>query len=103
MGDRRQRFSRKTLELVLLRQQNLCASCGWALFVFDETGEEPREFLAGHHAHHIKHVKFGGTNHIDNCVVLCQACHYSVHEGGNYRRGTVIGTPEDFPYYHGVS
>jgi 5-methylcytosine-specific restriction endonuclease McrA len=103
MVDRRQRFSRKTQELALLRQQNLCASCGLPLFVFDETDEKPRASLAGHHAHHIKHVKFGGTNHIDNCVVLCQSCHYSVHEGGNYRRGTVIGTPDDFPHYRGAA
>jgi 5-methylcytosine-specific restriction endonuclease McrA len=102
MGDRRQRFSRKTQEAALLRQQNLCASCGIALFDSNETGEPAQEFLAGAHAHHIKHVKFGGTNHLDNCVVLCQPCHYSVHEGGNYRRGTVVGTLEDYPHYKGA-
>lgn len=101
MADRRQRFSRKTQEGALLRQQNLCASCGTPIVSLGDAGRAQHQFSEGAQAHHIKHVKFGGTNHVDNCVIICDSCHYSVHEGGDYRRGTVVGTPEDFPHYHG--
>ena len=35
--------------------------------------------------------------------MLCWSCHYSVHEGGNYRHGTVIGEPDDFPHFNGAT
>jgi 5-methylcytosine-specific restriction endonuclease McrA len=66
-----------------------------------DAGRAEHRFAEGAQAHHIKHVKFGGTDHLDNCVVICWSCHYSVHEGGNYRFGTVTGTPDDFPHYNG--
>src|SRR2546422_2669898 len=31
---------------------------------------------------HIQHVKVGGSDSVDNCVIICQSCHYSAHEGG---------------------
>jgi len=49
----------------------------------------------------MRHVKHGGTNSVDNCVILCSSCHFSAHEGGNYRFGTVDGTAEDYPYFNG--
>ncbi len=101
MGTRSQEFTRRTQELALLRQQRLCASCGTPIFKIGEAGRPQHKFSEGAQAHHVKHVKFGGTNHVDNCVVICQSCHYSVHEGGNYRFGTVEGTPSDFPHYYG--
>ncbi len=82
-------FSDHTVAAALLRQANLCGSCGVHLL---RSGE-------GCNAHHIRHVKFGGTNSLDNCVVLCRACHYSAHEGGNYRFGTVLGAESDFPHF----
>jgi 5-methylcytosine-specific restriction endonuclease McrA len=99
MGTRPQEFTRRTQELALARQQHLCASCGTTISALGEAGRRRHKFLEAVHAHHVKHVKFGGTNNVENCVVICQSCHYSVHEGGNYRFGTVSGTPEDFPYY----
>jgi hypothetical protein len=59
------------------------------------------EFGEAAHGHHIRHVKWGGTNSVDNCVIICGSCHYSAHEGGNYRWGTVQGTPRDFPHFNG--
>lgn len=48
------------------------------------------------------HVKAGGANALDNCVVLCGSCHYSAHEGGAYRHGTVVQAHrEDFPFFEG--
>jgi len=103
MGGRRQEFSRETQELALRRQGGLCASCGTPISAIGNAGQAAHKFGEGAQAHHIKHAKFGGTNHVDNCVALCQSCHYSVHEGGNYRFGTVVGTPEDFPHYCGAT
>jgi len=94
-------FSRQTQEAALRRQANLCASCGTTIVAIGRAGRDHHRFFEGAQAHHVRHVKFGGTNDVDNCVVICDSCHYSVHEGGNYRFGTVNGTPPDFPYYHG--
>jgi 5-methylcytosine-specific restriction endonuclease McrA len=58
-------------------------------------------FGEGAQAHHVVHIKFGGGSWLDNCVILCQSCHYSAHEGGNYRSGTVMGRKKDFPYFNG--
>lgn len=85
----------------LTRQHNKCASCGTHIFGLGQTGRSAHRFGEGAQAHHIRHIKFGGTGSLDNCVVLCQSCHYSAHEGGNYRGGTVIGRKEDFPHYNG--
>ena len=101
MGRRPQEFTRNAQEAALRRQHNLCASCGTPITKIGEAGRADHKFSEGAQAHHVKHVKFGGTNHVDNCVVICWSCHYSVHEGGNYRFGTVVGTPDDFPYYGG--
>jgi 5-methylcytosine-specific restriction endonuclease McrA len=96
-----QEFTRRTQEQALLRQKHLCASCGTPIAEIGEAGRASHRFGESAQAHHIKHAKFGGTNHLDNCVVICWSCHYSVHEGGNYRFGTVVGTVDDFPHYHG--
>jgi 5-methylcytosine-specific restriction endonuclease McrA len=101
MANRPQEFTRQTQELALLRQEHLCASCGTPIIKLGEAGRAEHKFAEGAQAHHIKHVKFGGTNQLDNCVVICWSCHYIVHEGGNYRFGTVIGTVDDFPHYNG--
>lgn len=82
-------FSAATIRAARVRQGDRCGSCGINLLVAGEIVN----------AHHIRHVKFGGTNDIANCVALCKPCHYSVHEGGNYRYGTVIGQASDYPHY----
>lgn len=94
-------FSRATQELALVRQGHLCASCGTPIFGLGDAGRASHAYGEGAQAHHIRHVKFGGTDSVDNCVVICQSCHYSAHEGGNYRYGTVIGERSDFPYFNG--
>ena len=88
-------FSHATQVAALARQRGKCASCRTQIFHLGQAGRE------GAQAHHVRHIKFGGTDRLDNCVIICQACHYSVHEGGNYRHGTVIGRKEDFPYFNG--
>jgi 5-methylcytosine-specific restriction endonuclease McrA len=102
MGGRSQEFTRKTKLAALQRQKHRCASCGTSIGELGYAGQAAHEFGETAEAHHVKHVKSGGTNTLENCVILCWSCHYSAHEGGNYRRGTVVGTPDDFPYYHGA-
>jgi 5-methylcytosine-specific restriction endonuclease McrA len=94
-------FSTATQQNALIRQKNKCASCRTPIIALGRAGETSHRFGEGAQAHHIKHVKFGGTDLLDNCVILCQSCHYSAHEGGNYRFGTVVGRKTDFPYFHG--
>lgn len=65
-----------------------------------QRGVEEHEYGEGAQAHHRKHIKLGGLPTLDNCVILCQSCHYSAHEG-NYRLGKVVGRKIDFPYFQG--
>jgi 5-methylcytosine-specific restriction endonuclease McrA len=90
-----------TKQKALLRQKNLCGSCGTGIQTVATSGRETHRFGETAHAHHIKHAKFGGGPSVANCIILCWSCHYSVHEGGNYRHGTVEGEISDFPYYYG--
>lgn len=94
-------FSQSTRQLALVRQRFRCASCGTQISNLAEEGRSKHRFGEVAHAHHVRHIKFGGSDSVDNCVVLCQACHYSAHEGGNYRFGTVVGSDSDYPHLRG--
>jgi hypothetical protein len=97
----RSEFSISTQKAALKRQKNRCASCGEKITKLGNAGRGDHKFDEGVQAHHLKHCKLGGTNTVSNCVILCWSCHYSAHEGGNYRGGTVIGRPKDFPHFNG--
>jgi len=79
-----------------LRQNGRCACCGENLDDLEEN------------AHHVvpnQSGKQGNISHswlstVENCVVLCSACHYRVHEDGRYRVGAVA-PPSYFPISHG--
>ena len=94
-------FPRGTQELALVRQKRKCATCGTTISAVGNAGRADHRFGEGAQAHHMTHIKFGGTDSVQNCVIICQACHYSAHEGGNYRFGTVVGKRSDFPYFNG--
>ena len=94
-------FSTSTQQLALARQKFRCGSCGTGIARLGKAGRAEHKYGEGAQAHHVRHVKFGGSDARDNCVILCQSCHYSVHEGGNYRFGTVIGTASDYPHFCG--
>jgi len=98
---REHEFSIATKQLALVRQKFRCASCGERIVGLDIESRQQHKFGESAHAHHILHIKFGGTNSVENCAILCSSCHYSAHEGGNYRRGTVVACPEDFPHLNG--
>src|SRR5206468_3835953 len=80
MSGRPGEFPLPTQQLALVRQRNRCASCGTKISALGEAGKATHRFGEGSQAHHINHIKFGGTEALDNCVVLCRSCHYSVHE-----------------------
>jgi 5-methylcytosine-specific restriction endonuclease McrA len=94
-------FSQGTRQEALLRQKNHCASCGMPIFGLGNSGQGDHKFGEGAQAHHVIHIKSGGTAAVDNCVILCKSCHYSAHEGGNYRFGNVVGKRSAFPHFNG--
>lgn len=94
-------FSIWTKQKALVRQKHLCGSCGTDISHIGEVGRAVHKYGESAQAHHIRHVKFGGTNALDNCVILCWSCHYCAHEGGAYRHGTVVGEQKDFPHFFG--
>ena len=75
--------------------------CGITIFRIGEGGRTSHRFGEGAQAHHVKHIKFGGDNSLRNCVIICESCHYSVHEGGNYRYGMVVGKQSDYLHFNG--
>ena len=78
------------------RQHGQCAKCGEPLDDIEE------------HAHHVIPDQSGSPGDPrhrwlaspDNCVVLCDVCHYVVHAGGRYRTGAVA-PPSYFEHSHG--
>ncbi len=98
---RQHEFSLATREAALARQGNQCASCGTPITWLGEAGRLDHRFGESGQAHHMQPVRLGGTDSERNCVILCQACHYSAHEGGSYAHGMVVGRETDFPHYRG--
>ena len=94
-------FTTRTMKEALTRQKHRCASCGEPIRFLGRAGRQYHRFGEMVHAHHMVHAKAGGDNSKGNCVIICQACHYNAHEGGNYKGGTVQGRPQDFPHYRG--
>jgi 5-methylcytosine-specific restriction endonuclease McrA len=94
-------FDTPTMKQALGRQKFRCASCGTMIKALGEAGRTDHEFGEIVHAHHMNPVKSGGLAVLDNCVILCQSCHYSAHEGGNYRFGKVVARKSDFPHFKG--
>lgn len=89
------------MQRALARQKHHCASCGTYISCLGEKGRAEHRYGEGAQAHHVQHIKFKGSNSVNNCVILCWSCHYSAHEGGNYRFGTVVGRKSDYPHFHG--
>ena len=98
---RDEEFTRATKQLALKRQKNKCASCGVKISYLGQAGQKSHKYGEGAHAHHVKHIKQGGTSALSNCVILCESCHYSAHEGGNYRSRKVLAISSDYPHFNG--
>jgi hypothetical protein len=96
-------FSEPTKQQALARQRFLCGSCGTRISRPGDAGKEQHRFGEGARAHHMQFIRppFLGSASVDNCIILCQSCHYSVHEGGNYGFGTVAGSERDYTHFRG--
>ena len=92
-------FCVHTKEAALARQGNLCASCGTHIAALGNAGRSQHAYGEGARAHHVRHIKHGGSDTVDNCVILCESCHYCVHEGGNYRFGEEDGRSSDYTHF----
>jgi Fe-S oxidoreductase len=100
---KRDEFTLNTKEQALDRQRNRCGSCGAAVSYLTPIEDAKNKYLEFARAHHMRHCQQGGTSDLSNCVILCQACHYSVHQGGNYRNQSsyLISVPTDYLYFNG--
>ena len=98
---RENEFPKSVQRLALSRQKFRCGSCGTRISALGRAGRSENKYGEAAHAHHVKHIKLGGTAALDNCVILCESCHYSVHEGGNYRFSMLDGQADDYPHFYG--
>lgn len=69
----------------LARQKFRCASCGTWIAAVGEAGQASHKFGERAEGHHVIPHKRGGPITVENCVVLCRACHLSAHQGGRWR------------------
>jgi len=67
------------------RQKHKCAMCGGAIAGLGNQGRAQHKFGEGVQAHHVIPHSMGGPISVDNCVVICYACHMSAHQGGRWR------------------
>lgn len=85
----------------LSRQEFLCGSCEDLIVPFSCRKLASVAWGESAHAHHRKPIKMGGGGNVENCVILCESCHYNAHEGGNYAHGKEWGRISDFPHFYG--
>jgi hypothetical protein len=85
MSSDHQRFSADTQRQALKRQKSRCASCGEKITEIGEAGQMDHKFGERAEGHHVIPHKMGGPITVENCVVLCRACHLSAHQGGRWR------------------
>ena len=94
----RDEFSAGTKQQALERQGYRCASCGTKIYAVGEAGQAKHKFGERAEAHHVQHAKYSGLGSLDNCVVICRACHYSVHGGGRFKEN-FGGVTSDYPHF----
>ncbi len=91
-------FSTLTIETALQRQNGRCGICG----------EKVRKTGRRYNAHHMTSAMYGGSNSVDNCVILCDedeeggrggGCHLWAH-GNSFRREFELNRSE-YIYFNG--
>ena len=80
-----QRFPGPIQNQALVRQKFRCASCGEVIAQIGEAARVGHRFGERAEGHHVIPHKMHGPITVENCVVLCGACHYSAHQGGRWR------------------
>jgi hypothetical protein len=73
----------------LSRQKHRCASCGTRVSEIGQAGRSTHLFGEGAEGHHVIPHKMGGPITVENCVVLCRACHGNAHQGGRWRDAAI--------------
>jgi hypothetical protein len=86
-------FPRSIQREALKRQKSVCASCGERITDIGESGQGQHAFGERAEGHHLipHRAPMNGPITLENCVVLCRACHMNAHQGG-YWRDTSIYT-----------
>jgi len=67
-----------------VRQKFRCGSCGNPIAQIGEAGQASHRFGERAEGHHVIPHKMGGPISVENCVVLCRACHYNAHQAGRW-------------------
>ena len=78
-------FSNLTKNQARFRQRGKCAHCGQSLNELDES------------AHYLLRENFGGPDKEENCVILCQGCHSTVHNNASFQ-SSYLAPLSHFPY-----
>lgn len=107
-------FPKAVQAAALMRQRDRCASCGTRISGLGRSGSQQHDFGEGVEAHHVIPHKLGGPLTIDNCVVICRACHLNAHQGGRFADVSIyndvvnLGMPKRiakiaalYPHYNG--
>jgi predicted restriction endonuclease len=79
------RFPASVQTKALVRQRYRCASCGLHISAIGEAGVSDHKYQERAEGHHLIPHKMAGPITVDNCVVLCRACHSNAHQGGRWR------------------
>lgn len=109
-----QNFPAIVQQAALGRQKHLCASCGCRIHDIGEHRKIDHHFGERAEAHHIIPHSIGGPLTVENCVVICRACHLNVHQGGRWSDNSIYGDlaklslnekirrmASHYPYYKG--
>nr|WP_254444475.1 MULTISPECIES: HNH endonuclease signature motif containing protein [unclassified Ruegeria] len=79
-------FPKRIQEAALKRQKSKCGSCGTKISSIGKAGKADHKYGESAEGHHVIPHSLGGPLTKENCVILCQSCHYSAHGGGAYRK-----------------
>ncbi len=98
----REEFPESVKLQALIRQNYTCGSCGEKIESLRQIGQISHKYGEGARAHHMRHCQMGGTNDVSNCVIICEACHYSAHNGGDYRNKSsfLISSAPDYEFFY---
>ena len=108
MSSNNPNFSISTKWEALSRQGDKCACCGTKISVLGFADRENHEYGEHNEAHHMMHKKMIRQgispellSHVNNCVILCYACHLNAHEGGRFKGGDsyLMTKPKDWPFF----
>jgi 5-methylcytosine-specific restriction endonuclease McrA len=82
------KFRDTTKDEARFRQYGNCGLCGDNL-------DWQEEF-----AHHVHPDALGGSNDVENCVILCRPCHERAHCDGRFRSG-IVAPRRYFRHWYG--